>query len=117
MRHHVQEKRKQLKHSHPRSDSDKRVHRPLRYLSWQQKKLLLSGDDNEVVEYKRSEDGIVPKEVSVRNWSFSTVNCLTNTQRRFRYQSGPKALHLPSILFRQSPYLTPPEKILLIACP
>ncbi|GAB1198508.1 hypothetical protein APSETT444_007831 [Aspergillus pseudonomiae] len=64
MRHHVQEKRKQLKHSHPRSDSDKRVHRPLRYLSWQQKKLLLSGDDNEVVEYKRSENGIVPKEVS-----------------------------------------------------
>ncbi|KAJ1715238.1 hypothetical protein NYO67_2616 [Aspergillus flavus] len=65
MRHHVQEKRKQLKHARPRSDSDKRVHRPLRYLSWQQKKLLLNGDDSEVIEYKRSEDEITPKDVSI----------------------------------------------------
>lgn len=70
MRHHVQEKRKQLKHTHPRSDTDKRVHRPLRYLSWQQKKLFLSGDQNEIIEYKKSVNETAPKRGSTMEVGF-----------------------------------------------
>ncbi|KAF9894721.1 hypothetical protein FE257_006611 [Aspergillus nanangensis] len=46
MRHHVQEKRRQRKPSHPRTDNDKKTIRPLRYLPWQQKKLGLDGGDD-----------------------------------------------------------------------
>ncbi|KAE8376880.1 hypothetical protein BDV26DRAFT_264627 [Aspergillus bertholletiae] len=64
MRHHVQEKRKQLKHTHPRSDSDKRVSHPLRYLSWQQQELLLNSDSNKVIEYKQKSDEIASEDIS-----------------------------------------------------
>lgn len=49
MRHHVQEKRRQRKPSHSRSDADKKIIRPLRYLPWQQKKLALDEHGNEVI--------------------------------------------------------------------
>ncbi|KAF7585939.1 hypothetical protein BBP40_009845 [Aspergillus hancockii] len=52
MRHHVQEKRKQLKHSYPRSNSDRKGNRPPYYLSWQQK-LLISGEDSEFIKYEK----------------------------------------------------------------
>jgi hypothetical protein len=64
MRHHVQEKRKQLKHPHPRSDNDKRGSRPLRYFSWQQKKLLLNGNDTEFIENKKSAHEVISKSSS-----------------------------------------------------
>lgn len=45
MRHHVQEKRRQRKHSHPRRDQDKIIGRSLRYFPWQQKTLDLEDED------------------------------------------------------------------------
>ncbi|KAE8354398.1 hypothetical protein BDV28DRAFT_131056 [Aspergillus coremiiformis] len=60
MRHHVQEKRKQLKHAHPRSDAEKRVHHSLRYLTWRQGKLLLNGDESDAIESQRSARETVP---------------------------------------------------------
>ncbi|PLB48999.1 hypothetical protein P170DRAFT_407904 [Aspergillus steynii IBT 23096] len=45
MRHHVQEKRRQRKHSHPRRDHDKILGRSLHYFPWQQKTLDLEEDD------------------------------------------------------------------------
>ncbi|KAE8147935.1 hypothetical protein BDV25DRAFT_25604 [Aspergillus avenaceus] len=48
MRHHVQEKRKQLKHTYPRTDNDKTSSRPLRYLSWQQRRFSIADDENEL---------------------------------------------------------------------
>ncbi|KAG2420095.1 hypothetical protein HFD88_004893 [Aspergillus terreus] len=49
MRHHVQEKRKQRKHSLPRSDPDKKAIRPFRYLPWEQKKVVLDESGKEVI--------------------------------------------------------------------
>lgn len=49
MRHHVQEKRKQRKHSLPRNDPDKKAIRPFRYLPWEQKKVVLDEGGKEVI--------------------------------------------------------------------
>ncbi|KAL4887750.1 hypothetical protein BDV59DRAFT_189981 [Aspergillus ambiguus] len=49
MRHHVQEKKKQRKHSHTRNDSEKRGIRPLRYLPWVKKKLIVDESGKEII--------------------------------------------------------------------
>ncbi|PYH97543.1 hypothetical protein BO71DRAFT_126643 [Aspergillus ellipticus CBS 707.79] len=46
MRHHVQEKRRQRKSSHPRSDSDKKSNRPLRFTPWPQRRPDLDHHDD-----------------------------------------------------------------------
>lgn len=61
MRHHVQEKRRQRKHSHPRRDHDKVLGRSLHYFPWQQKTLDLEDEDfdfNDPIEPRESPDRI-----------------------------------------------------------